>query len=70
MITITNLILKSKLVIFILSFDLYHPILLGLNPTIKLFIEVALLIGPLSIFILISLLRKIEKDYPERIRWK
>ena len=42
----------------------------GLNPLIKTFIQVALVIGPLSLFGLVFLLRKIEKDHPDRIRWK
>ena len=41
-----------------------------LDPLIKTFIQVALVIGPLSLVGLILLLRKIEKDHPERIRWK
>ena len=41
-----------------------------LDPLIKTFIEVALVIGPLSLVVVVLLLRKIEKDHPERIRWK
>ena len=41
-----------------------------LDPLIKTFIQVALVIGPLSLVGVILLLRKIEKDHPERIRWK
>ena len=41
-----------------------------LDPLIKTFIQVALVIGPLSLVGVVLLLRKIEKDYPERIRWK
>ena len=41
-----------------------------LDPLIKTFMQVALVIGPLSLVGLVSLLRKIEKDHPERIRWK
>ena len=41
-----------------------------LDPLIKTFIQVALVIGPLSLLGLFFLLRKIEKDHPERIRWK
>lgn len=32
--------------------------------------QVALVIGPLSFVVLVLLLSKIEKDHPERIRWK
>ena len=42
----------------------------ALDPLIKTFIQVALVIGPLSLVGLLLLLRKIEKDHPERIRWK
>ncbi len=41
-----------------------------LDPLIKTFIEVVIIIGPLSILSVIFLLKKIEKDYPDRIRWK
>ena len=41
-----------------------------LDPLIKSFMQVALVIGPLSLLGLVLLLRKIEKDHPERIRWK
>ena len=41
-----------------------------LDPLIKTFIQFALVIGPLSLVGLVLLLRKIEKDHPERIRWK
>ena len=41
-----------------------------LDPLIKTFMQVALVIGPLSLVGLFLLLRKIEKDHPERIRWK
>ena len=41
-----------------------------LDPLIKTFIQVALVIGPLSLVGVVLLLRKIEKDHPERIRWK
>jgi len=41
-----------------------------LAPLIQTFIEVAIIIGPLSIVVVILLLKKIEKDNPDRIRWK
>ena len=41
-----------------------------LDPLIKTFMQVALVIGPVSLVGLVLLLRKIEKDHPERIRWK
>tara|TARA_Y100001968_G_scaffold62613_1_gene53313 strand:+ start:277 stop:444 length:168 start_codon:yes stop_codon:yes gene_type:complete len=41
-----------------------------LDPLIKTFIQVALVLGPLSLVGVVLLLRKIEKDHPERIRWK
>ena len=41
-----------------------------LDPLIKTFIQVALVIGPLSLLGVVLMLRKIEKDHPERIRWK
>ena len=41
-----------------------------LDPLIKTFMKVALVIGPLSLVGLVLLLRKIEKGHPERILWK
>ena len=41
-----------------------------LDPLIKTFMQLALVIGPLSLVGLVLLLRKIEKEHPERIRWK
>ena len=41
-----------------------------LDPLIKTFIQVALVIGPLSLVGVVLLLRRIERDHPERIRWK
>ncbi len=41
-----------------------------LDPLIITFIQVALVIGPLSLLGVVLLLRKIEKNHPERIRWK
>ncbi len=41
-----------------------------LAPLIKTFIEVVIIIGPLSITGVILLLKKIEKDNPNRIRWR
>ena len=41
-----------------------------LDPLIKTFIQCALVIGPLSLVCVVLILRKIEKDHPERIRWK
>ena len=41
-----------------------------LDPLIKNFIEVVIIIGPLSILGVILVLKKIVKDDPDRIRWK
>ena len=45
-------------------------VLAVLDPTIKTFIYVVAIAGPLSIAVLILLLKKIEKNNPERIRWR
>ena len=42
----------------------------GLNPLINIFIKIVIVIGPLSIAGVILLLKRIEKESPERIRWK
>ena len=56
-------------VIIIQIFESLH--LFGvLDPAIKTFISVVAILGPLSIVAVILLLKKIEKDNPERIRWK
>ena len=41
-----------------------------LDPLIKTFIEFVIIIGPLTLAGLILLLKKIEKDNPDRVRWK
>ena len=45
-------------------------VLAVLDPTIQTFIYVVAIAGPLSIVVLILLLKKIEKNNPERIRWR
>ncbi len=45
-------------------------VLAVLDPTIQTFIYVVAIAGPLSIAVLIFLLKKIEKNNPERIRWR
>ena len=41
-----------------------------LDPLIKTFLQVALVIGPLSLVGVVSILREIEKDHRKRIRCK
>ena len=41
-----------------------------LDSLITTFFHFTLVIGPLSFVGVVLLLRKIEKDHPERIRWK
>ena len=45
-------------------------VLVTLDPNIKIFISAVVILGPLSIAGLIFLLKNIEKDNPERIRWR
>ncbi len=45
-------------------------VLAVLDPSIKIFISLAAIAGPLSILGIILLLKKIEKNNPERIRWR
>tara|TARA_Y100001968_G_C19089636_1_gene587070 strand:- start:158 stop:304 length:147 start_codon:yes stop_codon:yes gene_type:complete len=42
----------------------------GLAPSIKIVILVFAIVGPLAIAAIIFQLRQIEKQSPERIRWK
>ncbi len=41
----------------------------NLDPSIKLFVLIVSIIGPLAILGLIIFLKKIEKEKPDRIRW-
>ncbi len=41
-----------------------------LDPLMKTFIEVVIVVGPLCIACVILLLKKIEKENPDRIRWR
>ncbi len=45
-------------------------VLAVLDPTIQTFIYVVAIAVPLSIAVLIFLLKKIEKNNPEKIRWR
>ena len=42
----------------------------GLDPFIKSFILVTSILGPLSILGVVLILKKIENENPDRIRWK
>ena len=42
----------------------------GLDSSIKTFIAVVAILGPMSIAGIIVLLKKIEKKSPDRIRWR
>ena len=65
----TDSLARSLLVLTIQGFKMVN-LFAVLDPLIKNFIEVAIILGPLSIVCLILLLKKIEKDSPDRIRWK
>ncbi len=58
------------LVVMVATFVEIINFLAVLDPLIQTFMQVALVIGPLSLVGLVLLLRKIEKNHPERIRWK
>ena len=62
--------LSRLLVVMVATFVDKMNFFAVLDPLIKTFMQVALVIGPLSLVGLVLLLRKIEKDHPERIRWK
>ena len=42
----------------------------NLGPEIKIFIGSALILGPVAVGLLLLTLKKIEKDNPNKIRWK
>ena len=62
--------LSRLLVVMVATFVEIMNSFAVLDPLIQTFMQVALVIGPLSFVGLVLLLRKIEKDHPERIRWK
>jgi len=62
--------LSRLLVVMVATFVEIMNSFAVLDPLIQTFMQVALVIGPLSLVGLVLLLRKIEKDHPERIRWK
>ena len=41
-----------------------------LGPEIKIFMTVAAITGPIAIGILIFVIKRIEKENPDRIRWR
>tara|TARA_Y100001968_G_C19402762_1_gene741948 strand:- start:170 stop:316 length:147 start_codon:yes stop_codon:yes gene_type:complete len=43
---------------------------IGLDPKIKFFIGAVAIFGPLAIAGLVLLLKNIQRENPERIRWK
>ena len=49
--------------------EMFH-LFATLDSLIIKFIEVVIVVGPLSIAFMILLLKKIEKNDPDRIRWK
>ncbi len=62
--------LSRLLVVMVATFVEIMNSFAVLDPLIQTFMQVALVIGPLSLVGLVLLIRKIEKDHPERIRWK
>ena len=62
--------LSRLLVVMVATFVEIINFFAVLDPLIKTFIQVALIVGPLSLGGVVLILRKIEKDHPERIRWK
>ncbi len=41
-----------------------------IGPEIKIFLAAVAVLGPLSIGILLFIIKRIEKENPERIRWR
>tara|TARA_Y100001968_G_scaffold262199_1_gene250390 strand:+ start:1341 stop:1550 length:210 start_codon:yes stop_codon:yes gene_type:complete len=62
--------LRLFVVSTVLSVEAINGFQTGLDPAVKLFIGFTAIVGPLAITGVIFLLKKIEKDDPERIRWK
>ncbi len=56
--------------VIVFEFELFYSLFAGLDPSTKIFVDVVIIVGPLSILGLILLLKRIEKDDPDRIRWK
>ncbi|ABX08732.1 hypothetical protein [Prochlorococcus marinus] len=53
-----------------LSTEAINNSIIGLAPSIKTFIAVVAILGPLSIAGIILFLKKIEQKRPDRIRWR
>ncbi len=47
-----------------------HFLFSALGPELKLFLVVISIVGPLTIGILVLIIKRIEKDTPDRIRWR
>ena len=62
--------LSRLLVVMVATFVEIINFCAVLDPLIKTFIQVTIVIGPLSLLSVVLILRRIEKDNPERIRWK
>ena len=41
-----------------------------LGPELKLFLTLVFILGPLSIAVLVFIIKRIEKENPDRIRWR
>tara|TARA_B100000700_G_C14651999_1_gene672401 strand:+ start:414 stop:623 length:210 start_codon:yes stop_codon:yes gene_type:complete len=61
---------RLAVVFIFLATDAINGFKVGLDPALKNFIGVVLILGPLSILALVFFLKRIEKEEPGRIRWK
>tara|TARA_B100000945_G_scaffold253270_1_gene210291 strand:- start:431 stop:637 length:207 start_codon:yes stop_codon:yes gene_type:complete len=62
-------LLRLFVFIEVLGFEMINSFAV-LDPLIKSFIQVVIIIGPLTIAGVVLLLKRIEKENPDRIRWK
>ncbi len=62
--------LKWLLFAPLLTTNITKEYFLVLDPTLKVFVSVVAIVGPACVVALILFLKRIEKDSPERIRWK
>jgi len=70
MIFLTENLASLFLSIYSIQLEKSNIFLAVLDPTIKTFIWIAAFLGPLSIACLIMLLKRIEKNDPNKIRWR
>ncbi len=63
-------LVRLFIVVSVISIEMVKVPIAALDPTIRTFIGVVVVLGPICIGLLILVLKKIEKNDPHRIRWR